>query len=189
MDRPQPTRAQEEVILVDADDRPVGTCERALAHAKGGRRHRAFSVYLFDSAGRLLLQQRGAQKPLWPGFWSNSCCSHPRPGEDVDAAAHRRVREELGLTATLTPLFRYEYCSDYAALGTEHEVVHVYIGQADPAAVRANPDEVAAWRMIECAELEREITDATRYTPWFQLAWPRARDGQRARAGRDGAAD
>ena len=92
------SRADERLVLVDGNDAPVGTDTRARCHAPEGLRHRAFSVYLFDREGRLLIHQRHDTKPLWPGFWSNSCCSHPVGDEDVADAARRRVREELGAT-------------------------------------------------------------------------------------------
>lgn len=174
------------VILVDGADRELGTAPRAACHAPGGRLHRAFSVYLFDARGALLLQQRSAEKPLWPGYWSNSCCSHPRPDEDVRAAARRRVREELGLEARLTPLFRYEYRADFGAVGTEHELVHVLVGAVDPRAVCADASEVAAWRMAPAEVLDAALAaDEARapggpYTPWFRLAWPELRGRHRA---------
>lgn len=159
------------LVLVDEDDRELGVASRAACHAPGGQRHRAFSVYLFDDEGRLLLQRRAATKPLWPGYWSNSCCSHPRPGEPVGVAATRRVREELGVEAALTWRFRYEYCADFGAVGTEHEVVHVFVGSVDPATVQADPREVEAWRMVELDELEDELAHDNDFTPWFRLAW------------------
>lgn len=165
------TGRPDSLVLVDADDRELGVATRADCHTLGGRRHRAFSVYLFDDEGRLLLQQRSAEKPLWPGYWSNSCCSHPRPGEDVAEAAARRVREELGVDTAVVPRFRYEYRADFGLAGTEHEVVHVFVGHVDPAAVRADEAEVAAWRMVELDELERELRADDVFTPWFRIAW------------------
>ncbi len=165
---------RESVILVDADDRQVGLAERGVAHAPGGLRHRALSVYLFDADGRLLLQQRSLGKALWAGSWSNSCCTHPRPGEDVAAAAQRRVREELGVDVSLRALFRYEYRADDGARGTEHEVVHVFAGTVDAAALDLAPDEVAAVRWMSRAELDEAFASASAaYTPWFRTAWPR----------------
>lgn len=176
--------AQEaQLVLVDADDVEVGVLGRAACHVPGGMRHRAFSVYLFDDAGQLLVQRRHATKPLWPGYWSNSVCSHPRPGEPVAAAAERRVREELGVHVALTRRFVYEYRADFGVIGTEHEVVHVFVGKVSPDEVRPNPTEVAAWRMqsvtaLDAALAARDAPDPSEgdaYTPWFRLAWPRVR--------------
>ena len=89
----------DKVILVDAHDIQIGVCDKRDAHLGTGRLHRAFSVHLIDSAGRHLIQRRAAGKMLWPGFWSNACCSHPAPGETVPDAASRRLREELGISA------------------------------------------------------------------------------------------
>ena len=85
----------EELILVDAQDRPVGRSSKAAAHDGDGQLHRAFSVFLFNARGELLLQQRGREKRLWPGYWSNSCCSHPRIGESMEIATHEREIEAL----------------------------------------------------------------------------------------------
>src|SRR5687767_11187246 len=94
-----------DLVLVDEHDRPLGTAEKLAAHQRGGTLHRAFSVFLFNDAGRMLLQQRAAGKYHFGGLWTNACCSHPRPGEAVEDAARRRVREELGVDVPLTHAF------------------------------------------------------------------------------------
>lgn len=173
---PQRERAalrHERVVLVDADDREVGTATKWRAH-RTGRLHRAVSVLLLDSAGRLLLQQRAAHKYHSPGLWSNACCGHPRPGEPPHDAAARRLREELGLSCALVPSFRFRY---RAALGGgmhEHEVDHVFVGttDADPAPDAA---EVAAWRRLTPDALRRRVAEApTEFTVWFRLLLRRA---------------
>jgi len=169
------TSNQDQLILVDSEDRALGTATRAACHAPGGQRHRAFSVYLFDSAGRLVVQQRQASKLLWPLYWSNSCCSHPRAGEDVATAARRRVREELGVNLPLTHAFHYEYRADFGRVGTEHEVVHVFLGRVEEHELVPNPEEVADLRLLTRTELEAELADPTLTTPWFRIAWPRLR--------------
>ena len=121
----------EELILVDRADNEIGFISKADAHDGAGVLHRAFSLFLFNDAGELLLQQRAPGKRLWGGYWSNSCCSHPRWGEDIDAAAHRRLGEELGIRATLRPLFKFQYQAHFGERGSEHELCTVYVGSAD----------------------------------------------------------
>ncbi len=163
------------LIRVDSADRTLGFERKDRCHEGAGRLHRAFSVFLVDAAGRVLLQQRSAGKLLWPGFWSNSCCSHPRRGETVAEAARRRVHEELGLHAALEPLFAFEYRASYLTVGSEYELCHVLVGRAagEPA---PHPDEVADWRFVPAGTLDRELHDQPeRYTPWLRLEWQRLR--------------
>ncbi|MFN8641790.1 MAG: isopentenyl-diphosphate Delta-isomerase, partial [Candidatus Binatia bacterium] len=109
--------SDDRLILVDEHDTPIGADSRAACHAGTGRLHRAFSIYLFDRRGRLLLQKRSAAKLLWPQHWSNSCCSHPRVGETTDQAARRRLVEELGLETALQALFKFHYQARFGAVG------------------------------------------------------------------------
>ncbi len=166
-----PGSAAERVVLVDERDREVGAAEKLAAHRDGGRLHRAFSIFLFDERGRMLLQQRAAGKYHFPLLWTNACCGHPRPGEDVAAAARRRVREELGVEVALRPVFQFVYVAEDQKTGlTEREYDHVLIGRlsVDP---RPCPEEVAAccWRARD--ELIRDVTARPgRYTPWFRTA-------------------
>lgn len=177
-DRPQspPVSFEDEpLILVDGDDRDLGFVAKAEAHRSPGRLHRALSVFVFRSDGALLLQRRSAQKPLWPGFWSNSCCSHPRRGETVESAAHRRVREELGLTVPLDPVFSFEYRAAFEDRGVEHELCHVLVGCSDDAPM-LHEAEASASRYVHGDELDRELaTSAESYTPWLRLEWERLR--------------
>ncbi len=162
--------------MVDADDREIGTMEKLAAHERGGVRHRAFSVFIVDPADRWLLQRRAAGKYHFPGLWTNACCSHPRPGEDVAAAAHRRLREELGFDCPLTERFRFEYQATSAAEGlTEHELDHVFTG-VHGGAIQPDPAEVGATRWIDPAELEAELrAHPESFTPWFKLALEQVR--------------
>ncbi|MGN6334433.1 isopentenyl-diphosphate Delta-isomerase [Mycobacterium sp.] len=107
------SRHDEQLILVDSDDREIGFLAKADAHVGRGTLHRAFSVFVFSPAGELLVQQRAKSKPLWPGHWSNTCCSHPRLGEKMDDAVRRRLQEELGLSAELEFLFKFQYQAQY----------------------------------------------------------------------------
>jgi len=163
----------EELILVDDADREIGFCPKEQCHRGEGLLHRAFSVFLFDGTGRLLLQQRSASKPLWPLFWSNSCCSHPRRGETVAVAARRRIHEELGLDSDLAFLFKFRYKARYDDTGAENEICSVFVGRFD-GEVRVHPDEIADWTMITPDELTRAIEqDPGRHTPWLKLEWAR----------------
>ena len=168
--------AVEFVILVDEQDRAIGQMEKHAAHEDGGVRHRAFSVFIFDSAGRWLLQQRAADKYHFPSIWSNACCSHPRPGEATDAAAHRRLMEELGFDCEITEHFSFEYRALSEATGlTEHEIDHVFTGEYE-GGMRINPDEVAAVRWLSTSELEAELAAAPEtFSPWFKIAFERVK--------------
>ena len=166
---------RESLILVDRNDNALGHASKADCHDGAGRLHRAFSLFLFDDAGRLLLQQRAAAKRLWPGYWANSCCSHPRRGESLATATARRVQDELNAVAELQHVYAFEYHADYRGLGAEHEYCHVFVGRLH-GEVQANPAEIAALRWVRAGELDAEL-DATpeRFTPWLQLEWPELR--------------
>lgn len=158
------------VILVDADDRPIGEAEKIACHHHPVPLHRAFSVFLFDAAGRMLITQRSQAKATWPGSWSNACCSHPRPGEDVAAGAARRVREELGLEAELRPLFSFVYDARYDDTHGEHELDHVFVGalKGEPT---PDPTEIEAWRLVDAETLRAELAERPEaFSPWFRLS-------------------
>jgi isopentenyl-diphosphate delta-isomerase len=165
----------ESLILVDDADHEVGQMSKADCHAGGGVLHRAFSLFIFNGRDELLLQQRSAHKRLWPNYWSNSCCSHPRSGESMTTAIHRRLMEELGLRCTLEFLFKFKYQAQYDTQGAEHELCSVFFGRsATP--VHANCEEIADWRWIALPELQRQLSDeAERFTPWFKLEWEQIR--------------
>ena len=160
---------EEHVVLVDRHDRPVGTMEKLAAHREG-RLHRALSVVLRSADGRkLLLQRRAVGKYHSGGAWTNTCCSHPRPGEEPEAAAVRRLREEMGIDLDgLEKLFATVYRADVGAGLTEHEYVHVYGGVWD-GPVRPDPAEVAEHAWFDTVELRRDIAEhPERYSPWFR---------------------
>ena len=165
----------EPLILVDEDDREIGFIDKASAHVGQGVLHRAFSLFVFNPQGELLLQQRAPGKRLWPGFWSNTCCSHPRRGETLDKAIHRRLNEELGLQCPLQYLFKFEYQAQFDAEGAEHELCWVYAGRsADMPTVNVN--EISALRYISPDALDAEIaTRPQTFTPWFKIEWERLR--------------
>jgi len=170
-----PADEREEVILVDAEDRPIGTAPKLAAHAQG-RLHRAISVQLRDPRGRLLLQKRHIAKYHSGGLWTNTCCSHPRPGEAAADAARRRLAEEIGVSCPLTPLFTTRYRAALDNGMTEHEVVHVFGGvYAGP--VAPNPLEVDGFAWLAPDELREDVARAPhRYSAWFRIYlnnhWP-----------------
>lgn len=168
------TADSDALILVDAADHRVGSLSKALCHEGRGVLHRAFSLLIFNGNGELLIQQRAPSKRLWPLYWSNSCCSHPRAGETLETATHRRLQEELGLSGALEFLFKFEYQAQFDATGAEHELCSVFIGRCDDP-IRINHDEILAWRWISAQALERELIThgARKFTPWFLLEWRR----------------
>jgi isopentenyl-diphosphate delta-isomerase len=159
------------LILVDPTDTVLGAMEREACHVGEGVLHRAFSILLFDSDGRVLLQQRSPHKRLWPGYWSNSCCGHPLVGEQTDVAAQRRLGEELGIQTPLAPAFQFQYAADFEDRGAERELCSVFFGQHE-GSVSPAADEISDWGW----ESPRALTDAllaspSRYTPWFRVIW------------------
>jgi isopentenyl-diphosphate delta-isomerase len=172
----------EPLILVDEADREIGHMDKAQCHVGSGVLHRAFSLLIFNRNGELLLQQRSAAKRLWPLYWSNSVCSHPRRAESMESAIQRRLAEELGLSCPLHFLFKFKYHAQFDAAGAEHELCSVYIGRCN-APLRINRAEINAWRWITPAALQAEMSgpEAARFTPWFRLEWERTWGEHRAR--------
>jgi isopentenyl-diphosphate Delta-isomerase len=177
----QNTHESDALILVDEDDRDVGTLSKSLCHEGRGILHRAFSLLIFNSAGELLLQQRSAAKRLWPLYWSNSCCSHPRGSETMEAATQRRLREELGVSCPLRFLFKFQYQAQFDATGAENELCSVFIGRCNTPP-KINSAEIADWCWIGPEALQAEISDPTNrsFTPWFLLEWGRIWHGFRS---------
>jgi len=163
----------EELILVDGNDRQVGTLSKLDCHRLGGVRHRAFSIHILDRQGRLLLQRRGEDKLLWPGYWSNSCCSHPRAGESMEQATRRRLREELGLECDLVFLYKFEYQAGFRDVGSEFELCSVYLGRTDAPCV-PNRNEIAAVQYLAPSQVDALIAgEPESVTPWFAMEWRR----------------
>lgn len=164
----------EALVLVDEADRSVGTLSKSLCHEGRGILHRAFSVLIFNSEGELLIQQRAASKRLWPMYWSNSCCSHPRADETLEAATRRRLLEELGIDCPLRFLYKFQYQAQFDASGAEHELCSVYIGRSS-GPITVNSEEILDWRWIHPEALNREIAaqGGRKFTPWFMLEWAR----------------
>jgi isopentenyl-diphosphate Delta-isomerase len=158
----------EYVVLVDNNDNEVGTMEKLQAHVEGVL-HRAISVFIFNTRGELLLQQRAAGKYHSPLLWTNTCCSHPRPGESPFDAANRRLAEEMGLVCSLKKSFTFVYQARFGNGLTEHEFDHVFTGVSD-AVPQPDHAEVAAWRYVGMDLLEEEIRmRPERFTEWFQI--------------------
>jgi isopentenyl-diphosphate delta-isomerase len=169
------------LILVDEHDREIGHLDKAACHDGEGVLHRAFSLFVFNRNGELLLQQRSPGKRLWPLYWSNSCCSHPRRGETMEAAVRRRLLQELGMTADLRHLYTFSYHARFGETGSERELCWVWFGLSDDA-VSPNPHEIADCRWVTPEELDLEIAERPGdFTPWFVLEWPRVRDELRSR--------
>ena len=159
----------EELILVDLHDKPIGTASKAICHDGQGILHRAFSLFVFDPEGRLWLQQRSGDKRLWPNYWSNTCCSHPRAGEEISDAIHRRLQQELGMQSQLEFVFKFDYSAPYGDAGSERELCWVYVGRSDEPP-QPNPNEISAVRAISWNELKAEMALRPQdFTPWFKL--------------------
>jgi isopentenyl-diphosphate Delta-isomerase len=167
------SRDDELLILVDEQDNVTGYESKINAHRGAGLLHRAFSVFLFDTPDIVLLQKRSATKPLWPLFWTNSCCSHPRKGEAYEEAAHRRINEELGVGADLHLLYQFQYSASFNDTKSERELCSVFIGHLDKATqVHANANEVADWTWAHRNDIDCQIRDyPERFTPWFLMEW------------------
>ena len=162
----------EEVVLVNEKDEAVGTMEKMAAHEQAAL-HRAFSVFVFNKKGDLLMQQRALSKYHSGGLWTNTCCSHPRPGEHVADAANRRLQEEMGFTTSLTKAFDFTYKAAFDNGLTEHEFDHVFTGIYE-GPIHFNPNEVASYAFMTEKELEEQIQETpARFTAWFHIAYPK----------------
>lgn len=162
----------EQVILVDEQDQEVGTEEKIKAHREG-RLHRAFSVFIFNPAGEMLLQKRSRRKYHSGGLWTNTCCSHPRPGEAVEDAAKRKLRQEMGIRCRLQKAFTFLYKAPFENGLTEHELDHVFIGQYS-GKVEPNPEEAEGWVWADPKEIAKDLKlNPQRYSAWFRLAFER----------------
>jgi len=160
-----------EVILVDENDVAIGTMDKMTAHEKA-LLHRAFSVFIFNSKGEMLLQQRADKKYHSAGLWTNACCSHPSPGEETAQAASRRLKEELGFTTPLSKAFSFTYRTDFENGLTENEFDHVYVGIYD-GYIKADADEVKNYCYMSMNEIEESINkQPAKFTSWFVIAFP-----------------
>lgn len=164
--------SEDQLILVDEADREVGVMGKLAAHQQG-LLHRAISVFVFNDKKELLLQRRALHKYHSPGEWTNTCCSHPAPGEETIDAAHRRLKEEMGLQTELTFAFTFLYHAPFDNGLTEHELDHVFIGYSDQEPI-LNPEEAAEYKwasLVEIRSLAEKQPDS--FTVWFKLIYDR----------------
>ena len=165
----------EEIVLVDENDQQTGIMEKIEAHKKG-LLHRAFSVFILNSSGQLLLQKRAAGKYHSPGLWTNTCCSHPRPGETVMKAAVRRLKEEMGISCSLKESFTFIYRSEFDNGLTEHELDHVIVGISDNVPL-PDPNEVDDFKYVDLLNLKEYIdNNPEQYSVWLIKAYPKVHD-------------
>ena len=163
---------EEKVILVDRDDNPVGTLPKMEAHEKGVL-HRAFSVFILNKKGELMLQQRALHKYHSPALWTNTCCSHQRDGEENLQAGTRRLEEEMGFSVPLEELFSFIYKAPFDNGLTEHELDHVMLGYYE-GIPEINSDEVNAWKWMSLNEIASDLTENPEsYTVWFKIIFER----------------
>ena len=163
---------EQELVLVTEDDLPIGTMDKMEVHRKGFL-HRAFSVFIFDRQGRMLLQQRAPQKYHGGLLWTNACCSHPYPGEEVAAAAQRRLKEELGFTTPLQKIFSFTYRAEVENNLIEHEFDHVFAGEYE-GKIHMNETEVCNYMYRQLEEIKNDLAgNPEQFTSWFRIAFPR----------------
>ena len=160
----------EKIILVDKNDKELGSEEKIAAHQNGGKLHRAFSIFIFNSKGELLLQKRAKEKYHSALLWTNTCCSHPRFGESSIKACHRRLKEEIGFDCDLKEKLSFVYKVDFKDGISENEFDHVFVGKFNGAPA---PDkkEVADWKWIDVEELKKDIKEnPKKYSYWLKIS-------------------
>jgi isopentenyl-diphosphate delta-isomerase len=166
---------EEQVVLVDEKDNPIGLMPKMEAHERAVL-HRAFSVFILNGKGELMLQQRANHKYHSPGLWTNTCCSHQRDGESNIDAGQRRLHEEMGFTTELTELTSFIYKASFDNGLTEHEFDHIMLGRYEDNPV-INPDEVSAWKWMPLAEVKKDVeANPKNYTVWFVIIFAKFYD-------------
>ncbi len=164
----------EYVVLVNENDTQIGIMEKMAAHMVP-RLHRAFSIFIFNSKGELLLQQRSFSKYHSPGLWTNTCCSHPHNGESLEQATARRLQEEMGMTCDMHEVFTFIYKASVGLGLIEHEFDHVWFGQSDDLPV-INPGEVASFKYMNLDTIAEDMkTHPESYTEWFKISFEEVR--------------
>lgn len=156
------------LIAVNKQNKILGYKTWQECHSLKGVLHRAFSIFVVNNKGEILLQKRSKYKPLWPLFWSNTCCSHPRKRETIKEVAERRLKEELGFTTLLKEIFKFNYRAVYQNIGSENEVCTVLLGKYN-GKITPNKKEVADYRWVSLGQLKKEIKEKPEVsTPWFR---------------------
>ncbi len=164
------TKMLDQLILVDRKDNPLGFEDKEKCHDGEGILHRAFSIFIFNNEKELLIQQRSELKRLWPLYWSNTCCSHPRQNETIEESTKRRLEEELGISCDLKYLYKFQYQANYGDEGSENELCSVLIGKLKRKVVKPNPEEINDIKWIGINDLEKDIrNNPQNYTPWFKM--------------------
>jgi isopentenyl-diphosphate delta-isomerase len=167
--------AYTEVILVDEQDNECGKEEKMKAHTTG-LLHRAFSIFIFNSKGQMLLQQRALNKYHSGGLWTNTCCSHPSPGEEIEKAALRRLQEEMGFQTGIHKIFDFVYKAGFDNGLTEYEFDHVYVGRYEGVGT-FNKDEVLAVCYKSMDDISADLRNhPAQYTAWFHIAFPKVKE-------------
>jgi isopentenyl-diphosphate delta-isomerase len=162
----------QQVILVNEKDEPIGSIGKIEAHEKG-LLHRAFSIFIFNSKGEMLLQQRAVKKYHSGGLWSNACCSHPLPGEETGVATQRRLKEEIGINIFIEKIFDFIYKTEFDNGLVEYEFDHVYVGEYE-GKINFNKEEVMDICYKNMKDIRHSLqTHPTKYTAWFHLAFPK----------------
>jgi len=163
----------EPLILVNDEDVETGYKSKAECHDGDGILHRAFSIFIFNRDRELLVQKRAGDKRLWPLYWSNSCCSHPRKGERIEQAALRRMQQELGIRTDLKFLYKFKYHARFEDAGSENELCSVFIGVSTDEPL-INPFEISEYKYIPLGEVSAELSShPENYSPWFKMEWER----------------
>lgn len=159
------------VILVNEKDEPVGSADKMQVH-KEGLLHRAFSIFIFNRKGEMLLQQRALNKYHSAGLWTNTCCSHPKPGEETLSSAVVRLKTEMGFATNLEKIFNFIYKTEFDNGLTEYEFDHVFAGEYD-GAIEFNKEEILDYCFKDVSEIEQSlVTHPGKYTVWFRLTFP-----------------
>jgi isopentenyl-diphosphate Delta-isomerase len=165
------SQKEKRVILVNDSDEAVGVMEKTLAH-KTGSLHRAYSIFILNDRNEMLLQQRAMEKYHSGGLWSNACCSHPAPGEDLLVSASTRLKEELGISTTLKWIFNFTYQASLDNGLVEHEFDHVLAGNYNGPAI-PDPGEVMNHAFFPLTQIQNDLQDnPSRFTAWFHIAFP-----------------
>jgi isopentenyl-diphosphate delta-isomerase len=170
----------EQVILVNEQDLETGSMEKMEVHKKG-LLHRAFSIFIFNAKGEMLLQQRSLNKYHSGGLWTNACCSHPKPGEETADAAVRRLQEELGFAVKLEKIFDFVYRAEFENGLTEHEFDHVFAGEYE-GIIKLDKQEAMDYCYKSLEDIRHSLKEHPRkFTEWFHLAFPRIEEWWKTR--------